>query len=302
MWQRSTMETWAREVKGEAEVPMAFQSFFHTIVTNQTGFSYAVFAPPERWCHRKINPKLVCVFSDKIYIAEKSKKTIKATCFYFKDINYIEQGTLLLNSWLAINGCINSNLTFDRVGFNSVLEDLFKPIIFGIRTTINNPQDLNSPLECDLSKEQSKFNSLGKISFKFMNYGKKSIIPGESIIRIIFQTDIQTMLLKFFPKLISVPHLTILTNRELIIVTEDQSVSFKTVNRIRYGGIWYYIPLLKIIKLTLEEVTSNLLELTIVLPGDVTFRRVFLADKRSDLELIIQEVDHLKMATSHLEI
>jgi hypothetical protein len=57
--------------------------------------------------------------ADRIYIAEKSKKQLQTTCFLFQDINYLETGTLLLHSWLEINGLVAGKPTVIAVEYNN---------------------------------------------------------------------------------------------------------------------------------------------------------------------------------------
>jgi hypothetical protein len=283
-----TMDTWARQVTEEQEIPESFTTFFESLPKCEP-FPYTVFAPPEKGYHRKSTPKLLMVLVDRIYIAEKAKKQIQTTCFLFQDINYLETGTLLLHSWLAINGLVDGKPTMVTAEYNTVVEEIFKQIIEKIRSTIHH-LDQGDFAKAQLKKEQSKFEALIKTNFKYMNYGKRSLLAGENLQQFILQPDIQVKFLKYFQHTLSFTHLTILTDQELIMVKDDDS--FKKAQHARYGGIWRYISLHKVIKLTVENVLKDdLIKLNLILPGEVSFSFMFSASQRPELDLLLHTVN-----------
>jgi hypothetical protein len=289
------MDSWARQVKNTKEIPESFESFFAAIHDNSEQFPYTLFAPPEKWYYKKSTPKLLVLLDDRIYVAEKLKKQIQVTCFLFQDINYIETGTLLLHSWIGINGNVDGKPATTIIEFNTVVEILFKLIIEKIRSTINH-LDQSDFAKGQLKKEQSKFDYLVKTNFKYMNFGKRSILVGEQVQQIILQPDIRVKFLKYFQRTLSFTHLTILTDNELILVKDDDS--FKTAQHVRYGGIWCYIPLPKIKKMTVESILENdLAKLTFQLPDNVNICSLFSITQKSELNLLIDGINKSKIVT-----
>jgi hypothetical protein len=285
------MDYWARQVKNEQEIPESFVAFFDSFHLQSEQFPYTVFAPPEKGYRSKSTPKLLVLLQDRLYLAEKIKKQIQTTCFLFQDINYIENGTILLHSWLEINGIANGHLTTVRVEYNSVVEYLFLPFIQRIRTAVHH-LDFSDLAQEQLKKEQSRFDSLVKTDFKYMNFGKRSLLPGERIRQYILQPDIQVKFFKYFQHTISYTHLTILTDQELILVKDDDS--FIRKQQIRHGGIWRYIPLSKIIKMMAGDVLEHdLVKLTLRLSDGVNFSSLFSPVQRSELELLLYTANRL---------
>ncbi|HBE79698.1 MAG TPA: hypothetical protein DDW65_18265 [Firmicutes bacterium] len=83
--------------------------------------------------------------------------------------------------------------------------------------------------------------------------------------------------------LLSFTHLIILTDHELIIVKDDDSL--RRIKSARYGGIWYYIPLHKIMEMKVEKNETNKLpELKLRLAADVNFRELFSESELAELE------------------
>ncbi len=288
---KKAIDNWARRIKADNEIPDSFQNFFSTSVDNQALFPYTIFAPPERGYHWKSTPKLLCLKDDGISIAEKVKKQIKITHFSFRDIYYLETGTLLLHSWLKINGIVDGRLTTVMVEYNTVVEEIFKPLVTTIRANINYLDQTELSSE-KLKQELHKFDYLIKENFKYMNFGKRSLIPGEQVERVILQPDIRLKYLRFFQRLISYTHLIILTDHELIVIKDDNSLKIK--KQARYGGVWQFIPLHKIDKIRLNSNLNNgLIELDIITPDDKITTQFTMAQKE-DLELLVAGFEQIK--------
>jgi hypothetical protein len=80
--------------------------------------------------------------------------------------------------------------------------------------------------------------------------------------------------------------MTILTDRELIVIREEATRRKED----RYGGIRDYIPLGKIVSLSLMEKDDNLLVLTIQLPGNSRFELLFQGSARGEVEQLLDQL------------
>jgi len=79
---------------------------------------------------------------------------------------------------------------------------------------------------------------------------------------------------------ISPTQMAILTDRELIIIREEKRGS----ERDKYGGIWDYIPLKKIVSLSLIEKDNNLLMLHIQLPESNHLELLYQASAKDEIK------------------
>jgi hypothetical protein len=282
------VDSWPREIKSYEELPEAFRDIFDLYFLNPTPFPYTIFELPDRWGRRKANAKLIVACKDVIYIFEKNKKEVSGTHFCFKDIDYVENGTVLLHSWMTLNGVSDRGRSSLAVEYNTVVENMFKHIVEKFRIAANNLDQ--SELQKGLLKnEHRKFDYLSTINFKYMNFSRRSIMPGEKVIQIVFQPDLRVKVYKFFQKMLLFTHILILTDHELIIVKDDESL--KRTHVVRYGGIWNYIPLSNITSLTLRDhETDPTTDLEITLAHGGKLNSTFSLELKSQVEQLISEL------------
>jgi hypothetical protein len=87
--------------------------------------------------------------------------------------------------------------------------------------------------------------------------------------------------LPFF-RTISTAHLSMLTDRELILMREDERFSTRKKGK-RYGGVWQYIPLRSVVSLTTTQRAENLLTLSINLTDNKSIDRIYALDKSEEV-------------------
>jgi hypothetical protein len=282
-----TMRAWAERIYSLAEVPEIYRDFFNTLPV----FPYAVLTPSYEGFLVKVNPKLVCSFDNQIYVLEHRSNRLEVTCYALQNVSYIEAGTILLKSWIKISGVTPNGLASSTFQFSAVTQPYFYPIIELVR--LISPS-ANPPT--DLQTERDKFDYLLNLHFKFMNYARRSILPGEQVIASLLQPEIQvkvlTLLNKTFYHTVSPAHLSILTDRELIIIKEG--LEKWTDNGTRYGGIWTYIPLNKIMAVALGERDNNTLALSIHLPENDEVSSIFAPANRSELEQFVGQLEKMR--------
>jgi hypothetical protein len=144
--------------------------------------------------------------------------------------------------------------------FNSVTDYLFSPIVKRIRLAASGTRPATE------GSEQERFDHLARVNYKFMSYARQSMLAGDKVIHTILQPEIGegilTILGKTYYRTISPTHMSILTDRELILIREERRRSGED----RYGGIWSYVPLNKVVALSLIAEGGNLLRLSIQRP------------------------------------
>lgn len=282
-----TMSTWARLVTSYDEIPEPFKKRFETFFDGTTAFPYTIFSPPGRWGSRYVNPKLIFMQNGEIHILEKCKKEIRCVTFFLKDISYIEWGTVLLHSWMKIVGISDGTPATSIIEFNSVVSKLFEAMVEEIRLLTVKPACM------DMGDILSKFDFLESRNFKLMNYSRQSVLRGEDISHIVFQPEIRVKVFRFlnkdFYKRVSCAHVSILTDRELIIIRDSANTVREVTN---YGGVWTYIPLQKIADLKLEEdPEKGLLQLNVQFHDDESIKSMYEAAGEKDLELLFDALD-----------
>ena len=277
-----TKSSWAQPIKSYADVPDVYKVFFDSFLANGRDFPYTVLTPSyENFIH-KTSERLICDGGCEIIVLEKSGNTFEPRRYPLDRIIYVEFRTVLLDANFKICGVTGHGVQIaSTLKFNSVTDYLFTPFLKWARLAGLNPTQTVQ------SRELEKFDDLYQHSYKFMNYGKRSLLGGEQVLHIYLQPEIREPILKFmgktFSKRISPTHMSILTDRELILIQEEETRSGKE----RYGGIWSYIPLRKILSLSLHEKTDNLLGLTIRLIEDLFLELLYQDSAREELNQLL---------------
>jgi hypothetical protein len=167
---------------------------------------------------------------------------------------------------------------------------MFAPLIDEIREAFRDPGRAHR------EPELRKIEDWVQLSFKFGNYARRSLLSGEEAIDALWQPGIRNNLLTFlgrsFYKTIATTHLLILTDRELIIIREDETGRHWRDDS-RYGGVWIYLPLGKIISVTLAKADANLLALSICLPQNDRIESLFLAVQQPAIDRFLNQIERV---------
>ena len=232
----SDMSKWATIIGKFDDIPNCFRRYLEPGLNNDD-LPYVILAPEYRWGRRKTNEKMIYIYEERINYIERNNQGIIHKVYLLSDVIQIEHGKVLLYSWIKISAYINGMLDFFVVEYNTVTEPLFIRVINTIRTSVStqNPFIAN----------QVKINTakIDLLEYKFKNYIQYCLLPGSEIISFVFQEEIRKRYLGFFYKNISPTHLVLLTDKELIIIKEDNKMTKSTRS---YGQIYHYVPLEKI--------------------------------------------------------
>lgn len=232
-----TMRTWSEVLSSYAEVPAEFQAAFPKQAAD---FPYTVLVPEDRLSFlQKRSAKLLCLYDDRIIVLEARRERVHVAAYPLPDILYLEQGRVLLHSWLTLQSQAHAS----TLAFNTVNLHHFEPVIGKIRQTRSGQEDV-SKAKPDLSR----FDALMTRHYKFMNFGRQSVRGGDAVICTAFQADRCIKTYKLFNRTLfqqyATGHLSILTAQELILIRESKRT--KTSPRNLYGGVFTYIPLRQI--------------------------------------------------------
>lgn len=278
-----TEDTWARVLTAESQIPETFRKSFQELAVHTTSFPYVIYVPADKTLRKSFTAKILCLWDDCLSIFEQMGGMVSADRFMFNEISYMESGTVLLHSWVAFYGVVEGKHHAAVVEFNSVSVKLFNKVVERVRKTINNLEDTS--LE-KLIQEQEKFNILKQSDYKFMNFGKASLLPGETISNYLLQPAIKTKVW-FMKKTVCLRHLTIVTDKELILIHDNERSSFRNCT---YGGVWRFIPLQKIDRFSIDKgLQSGHLILRVELISGEILSSTFSEGLQRDLGLLLGE-------------
>jgi hypothetical protein len=269
-----TRLSWARQVESYDELPATYHDRLKALLRDRPLPHAVLTSTFPGYLHRE-NEKLVFSLDRQLYVWERIKNDLNCACYALEDIQTLEVGTVLLYAWLGIRGIASDGaLTTSLLKFNGVNDWLFAPFIQEIRGIAGDW------VEADRELEIQKLDNRVQPNFKFRNYARRSLMPGEKTIDALWQPEIRHKLLtlvgRSFFRTIAMTHLLILTDQELIVIREDKD-SPRWRDESRYGGVWTYIPLDKITSISLTAKEPNLLILSIHLPENDRLESLFVA-------------------------
>ena len=276
-----TTSSWASVIENYTAVPAPFKSACQPLLGNIQPFPYVVFAPVMSGFRQKIAEQLICEVNDTITIWEHMGDQIITAAYPLKDISMVEEGHILLYSWLTINGVTSQGVAASAtVSFNTVTAPYFEPFVDRVR-----------PASADVDQarwqaEKAKFDYLETASFKFMNFARRSLVPGEQVIRTFWQPKIRKPFITLFGwslyRTLYVAHLAVLTDKEVIFIGDDARLTETRGGQ--HGGIWQYVPLEHIVSASLTK-QNDLLTLSLTLSSDGHhLNKLFAAANQREIE------------------
>ncbi len=279
---------WARVITSWETVPEAYRGHIEALVRDEATFPYMVLAPPYPAFKRREKDRLVFCLHGNVYVLETARGEITTICYPIEKIAHVEVGGALLHAWVRIWGTTGDDvLACSEIRFNAVTDYLFTPIV----ETLRPPPGPFEKMAPDVARRE--FDHLSRLNLKLMNYARRSIAPGDRVVQTIFQPEIRTEVLRLFGhaflKTICTPHVTILTDRELILIQDG--IGKSVGEDARHGGIWDYISLAKIASISVADAQGDLLTLSVHLPEDDRVDVVFSASKGRELDVLLSHFE-----------
>jgi hypothetical protein len=290
---RQTMLSWARGIESLEMVPQPFQSSYKSAVGDIQKFPYTVFTPSFSSLKKhRTTEKLLSEIDDTLCIWEHTTSGVTLTEYPLKDVSDFEVGAVLLFSWIRVNGVTKSGMANSTtIEYNTVTERYFTPFVNRLRSVLAGVEGSG------LQTEKDKFGFLAVENFKFMNYAIQSLSSGEKVLQTVLQPKISKPRIilaghVLFQTILSLAHLAILTDRELIVIEDIESDRGKP--GAHYGGKWQYIPLKNITGISLLDLDGNLPVLSLTLsPTRRQVEFIFNASKKQELSQLRGEIEKL---------
>jgi hypothetical protein len=278
---RQTMAAWSKLIESREEIPAVYTSHFDKTFGGEQRFPLVIWTPALDRFPRKTTEKLICDTDDALYVFEKNGARVDLTCYAYREVYSLEVGNILLETWLTIRGKTDrGEPAVSTIKINTTSMRYFEPILNKLRPSYETMDKVQ------FTTEKEKFDQLSTIDFKFMNYGRESLVPGETVVRFVLQSEIRqplfTIFGKTFDKALSYAHIVILTDRELIVI--EDAGSGRESSAKSYGGIWQYIPLRTIDSVSLSEITNGRVTLSIQCRPDRTIQILFDDSNLPELE------------------
>jgi hypothetical protein len=141
--------------------------------------------------------------------------------------------------------------------------------------------------------ELGKLDDVVLPSFKFSNYARHSLLPGDRIVAVLAQPEVRRSVVQLgrwsYQRTIVMAQVLILTDRELIIIHDDPN-SPQAFDNTRYGGVWDYLPLKKIERVAWRDRDAAVLSVMLELPLGDRVECLFAADRRAEVERFLNHL------------
>ena len=289
---RQTMLSWAKVIESWEAVPEVYRNSFSMVVAEGSSLPYTVFAPSIVGWGRKTTEKLLCEVSDTIYVWECVGDKVAMAAYPLRTISDLEVGIILLYSWITIGGVTQAGTaSSSTIEYDTAIARHFAPFVNRMRPA---PRDMD---EREQGVELAKLNQLAAASFKFGAYALESLVGGDEIHQALWQPQIRKPVVKLggrvlFQTTVSLQHVAILTDRELIVIQDDARC--RENRGIRYGGKWQYVALSHISGVSLLERAEDLLVLSLTLcPGGRQLEIIFAASRKQAVAQLQHELEKL---------
>ncbi len=287
---RQTMMAWSKVIESYDEIPQIYRPLLDPLLAASPVFPHIILAPPLDKFLRKTSEKLICDNPDAIHILERSGDQVLKKSYPYQKIGLLEVGIILLKSWITLCGETGEGQSdCTTLEFNTSSERHYAAFLKKIRPAAGEDE------AGGLKTEQGKFDHLSGANFKFMNYARSSLLAGETVLQSVLQPEIRIPAWKIFGwtfhRTVSLAQLTILTDRELILIRDDERS--KEIKGIRYGGVWQYIRLESIRSVSLENAENDLLSMVIILASGDAIKKNFAAASKPELEQLRDKLQEM---------
>lgn len=281
----SNIHLWARIIKEYDDIPEYFKEKYIEETGQRDILPYMIYSPLDRWGSRYTNERLTCLLEDKITVIEKIENGVTAVSYMPQNINYLRRRSILLHSWLSIAGVAGNKTAITTIEYNTVVKELFIPIINFLRPLPDlkgKPDGSSTGLE--------SFDCFKELEYRFRQYARECIAPGEEVLAMCFQPVIYEKRRRFIKKMLSNSHLSILTGREWIFINEGELISAKSQ---KYEDIYTFIPLDKIRDVAVDKLDDTInAKLAFKDSGELTM--MLDISKKAELDSFIRTFRKLK--------
>ncbi len=286
-----TKRSWARVADSLTSIPVYYQDQVNVIAAAHGCFPYTIVTPTYEGFLSVEREQVICAFPDKLYVLSNHSDHIDMQSVAYSKIAYMQHASVLLKSWLKLM-FVEPVSSPGQVVFryNSASECCFRPLLKLMRP---NCYGQHSP---DVHIETQSLQYIGQLDYKMYNYAVSSLLPGQQVRSSLYQSAVQQELIRlprvFLNRTISPAHLAILTDDELVLVSDGEHAKWHSHRR--YGGIWTIIPLSKIDNIAVVGDSKGLLIVNYELVNGETLSRKFRIDNQAEVVQFTQEITSLR--------
>lgn len=260
------MMTWLLELHCREDLPPCFLPDFDARLAGRP-FPYTVYCPGQRDGRKDLDARLLCLDGDRVLVLSRDEAPFEAR---LADLSL----TGILRVLLECRFLLATEQRCCTIDFNPVCKDLLYQVLRAARgLTEGAPPVLTDELE-----------RLRSTDYKAYNIARRELAGAAPLRFWLRQTMVPPRRLSFSAKPRVAAHMLLLTETELIWVTEAETESLGTAT---YGGDAHYVPLWALRDLTLLPEQRGLITLQARLVGERTLNIRFPAGRRGEVAQLL---------------
>jgi len=189
------------------------------------------------------NENVVALYDDHlVHFSDDEENEVSRICIQYKDIRSLDFGRVLLKTWIVVRGTDLRGSFSLKFEYNTAVDTLFRPIIERFRylhAGVVMPK-LSSHAQPVLNAD---LDDLLKTDFKIFSYANMNVSPGTHIRGVLYEAAVRQTLSSIIHMVRIPSQALVLTDRELIRVSEEKPAASLFRVRASYGAITSFVPL-----------------------------------------------------------
>lgn len=246
--QKKITVPYPEQIRTWQQIPAAYQDVFPPTDT----MPYIIFIPGSRSMLRRRSEKLLVLEHDRLVVYEGNTAAKKE--FPFDELLYIDYEKMLSAFWLTL---VCQHQT-SSIRYLSKEDTCFSTILESLRVRLSQGESSCVPME-DTSLPQ-KIDEFPHVPYKFLKIARTSLLPGQKIVDVYFQPAYRSkknLFGQFIGKTVTyAPHLSLLTEKALIVVQESEPIRMITYNQ--YAVKQLFIPYRSIQEVQMQEENTTI--------------------------------------------
>ncbi|MFM8319714.1 MAG: hypothetical protein ACKOC5_02280 [Chloroflexota bacterium] len=280
---RQTMMSWARVIDCLDDLPDTYHTDYLSLFGRSASLPYTVLAPPQTSSRAGVAiERLLIDAGEALCVLEWNGAQNSLVAFRYAGVCSLEVGNVLLYSWFTVHGETNrgsqAGLTIE---FNEATLRHFEPFLRRLRPPAGAPPARGGRLPGDPSRTARALEE----NFKFAAFARQGLQPDEAVLQAVYQPALRDERWAGLPGWLSdwlaraagtagsAAHLTLLTEREIVLIGEAEHVPPK--ERGKYGGVRRYLPLRRLARAEVLPLPDSGGRMNLSLPGGLRVERSF---------------------------
>jgi hypothetical protein len=235
-----TDDTWTRRIRSIEELPARYQARFGSGTLPEILLTPAV---DPNWGER--SERIIVLEDDGLTVLEADgDDAVRELRLAYRDIRSLDFGRVLLQTWITLDAATDGQPVRLTLQFNAAVEPLFRPIIARFRHL-----QAGIPLSDSSGRVRAMADELDfllRANLKFYNYANMNVPPGAAIRDVLYEAAVRQRRAKVLHVVRIPTQILVLTDRELIRITEEKPRSALFRVRSSYGAIATYLPLSRV--------------------------------------------------------